>query len=78
MRRVMTTPFVGLALLTLWWTATPSAGHDEKQAMEASIYFAPTIEDDGPYVPKGKRKLMADYRSQELRALVELKRAVGL
>ena len=47
-------------------------------AMEASIYSAPTIEDDGPYVPKWKQELMHGYRSQEIRALVELKRAVGL
>jgi hypothetical protein len=45
-------------------------------AMEASIYFAPTIEDDGPYVVNQKRAVMQMYRSQEIRALAELKQAV--
>lgn len=47
-------------------------------AMEASIYFTPTVEEDGPYLPKWKREAMRNYRAEEIRALVELKRAVGL
>ena len=47
-------------------------------AMESTIYFAPTIEEDGPYLVKWKREAIANYRWQELRALAELKRALGL
>jgi len=47
-------------------------------AMESTIYFAPTIKEDGPSLPKWKREAMANYRWQELRALAELKRALGL
>ena len=55
-----------------------AAGEQMVYAMEASIYFGPSIEDYGQYIPQYKRKLMQSYRSQEIRALVELKRAIGL
>jgi hypothetical protein len=49
-------------------------------AMESSIYFSPSFEDDNVngYLPKWKRESMQRFRSQEIRALCELKRAVGL